>query len=319
MNYYTSCGDNNSSQWTANYQHGDCFLYTPILNPIGTGQVNVDYSFRINQAGNNTEYDTLKLEFTIENGWQVIHTVLGDQYNEVNNDIQGVLSDDTCSYIAFRLHAIVHMSNSFWAIKKDNTNFTVNNVTPTSDFVLHVKLDTFSGRVQNNHALLEWTSCSETNNESFVIEKSDNNNNYYPVGIGRGASNSNSQIEYSFTDPEQLISEITYYRLSQTDYDGSVENLSTIAVKKQSYSNQQIWCVEEQSTVQIYYNTNREEQIVISIYDANGRCIDTFRLSAMQGLNSYHWSSSAQQSNCRIFLITIIDSSSRVHSAKVMM
>jgi hypothetical protein len=219
-NFYITCGTVNGGQWTVNYQDADCYLYTPILNPVGTDSVMINYKFRVNQPGQNTEKDTLLLEYyNAQNGWTIIHTVLGNQYNSVHFDIKDSLKVSTSDFIVFRLHAIVTVSQSFWGVKKDNTSFTVGNVTPTNNF-LPVSLISFSGFSENSHADLQWATYSETNNNFFTIERSENNSYFYPAGFVQGAGNSNTPIEYQFTDPEKLNSYVTYYRLRQTDFDG---------------------------------------------------------------------------------------------------
>ncbi len=317
QNYSTTCGDNNASQWVVYYQHHSCYLYTPILNPAGSGMVGINYSFRINQAGNNTINDTLTLElFSPSEGWQVIHTVLGNQYNEVNYDIQGDLTVDASEFIVFRLHAIVNESSSFWAVKKDNTTFTVDNVNPTNDF-LPVELISFTGQSENNHARLNWLTYSEVNNHFFTIERSDNNTYFYSAGQVLGAGNSNVPLEYSFTDPDPLISEITYYRLKQTDYDGTSEIFNTIAVRKIQIQQQRMWCYTENANVEINYETTRDEDIHLTVFDSQGKTIDHQKLHASPGINTYLWSFSNRSSGNGLLFIRIIDQTLQVHHSKI--
>lgn len=319
QNYYTTCGENNSSQWTVNFQHKDCYLYTPVLTPIGSGMTDINYSFRINQAGNNTEYDTLHLElYTTLQGWNVIHTVLGNDNNAVNYDIQGMISVDASTYVIFRLHAIVSINNSFWAIKKDNTTFTVENVTPTYEF-LPVSLISFSGFSINNHTNLSWTTLSETNNYYFTIERSDDNINFYSIGEIPGSGNSNSPVEYQFTDTTRMKSDITYYLLKQTNFNGTTETIHSTAVMKKSQYDKKLWWYFENSFIYINFETNIDETIHLKVFNPKGRICIHEKIFANKGINTFLYPIEKLCPGKGLFFFSITDASSKVHSIKVVL
>ena len=87
---------------------------------------------------------------------------------------------------------------------------------------LPVTFTAFTGRQDGNSVVLEWTTMSENNNDYFEIERSSDGINFVTIGYVEGAGNSNSRIDYSFSDnaPEQGR---LYYRLSQVDFDGTRE------------------------------------------------------------------------------------------------
>jgi hypothetical protein len=320
QNFYTTCGTNNGGQWTVTFNDRSCFLYTPILNPVGTGEVTINYNFRINQAGNNTVQDTLRLEYYNESdGWTVVHTVLGNQYNEVNFDISGDLSVNASEYIVFRVHALVMVSQSFWAVKKDNTTFTVNNVDPTTNY-LPVNLISFSGYAENNFANIEWVTSSEKNNDFFTIERSDNQSEFYPAGFVVGAGNSNLLLNYRFDDPVELTSNVTYYRLRQTDFDGTTEVTSPIAVKKSMKADHDIWYYIENSTVFINYMTEDAEDVQLLVYDLCGKQVHRKMFSAGKGINTFSWNFTQNgMKGGGMYIFSFIDSLSEKHSMKVVL
>ncbi|UII34069.1 T9SS type A sorting domain-containing protein [Fulvivirga ulvae] len=75
-------------------------------------------------------------------------------------------------------------------------------------------------RLVNNHVVLEWKTASELNNDYFTIEKSIDGKSFVNVGVVDGAGTSYMATEYQWKDKIQL-QDITYYRLKQTDFDGS--------------------------------------------------------------------------------------------------
>ncbi|MBL0912243.1 MAG: T9SS type A sorting domain-containing protein [Bacteroidia bacterium] len=69
---------------------------------------------------------------------------------------------------------------------------------------------------------LQWQTASEVNNAYFTIERSANNSNWSLLGTVTGAGNSNQPLQYTLQDVFPL-SGVSYYRLSQTDLDGTTE------------------------------------------------------------------------------------------------
>lgn len=80
------------------------------------------------------------------------------------------------------------------------------------------------------NVVINWRTMAEINNNKFTIEKSTDAKNFKSIGIVQGAGNSNSLKSYNFIDKEPQ-SGINYYRISQTDFDGTTVMLKTLAVK----------------------------------------------------------------------------------------
>ncbi len=99
------------------------------------------------------------------------------------------------------------------------SNFTFgtdNNV----DNPLPIELLSFDAIQKENFVELIWQTASETNNDFFTIEKSTNTKDWTILDTIDGAGNSNSVINYRTNDMEPFTG-ISYYRLRQTDFDGS--------------------------------------------------------------------------------------------------
>jgi hypothetical protein len=73
--------------------------------------------------------------------------------------------------------------------------------------------------------VINWTTATESNNDYFSIERSGNLMEWNTLLTTPGAGNSNSILHYCETDTEPLKG-ASYYRLRQTDFDGS-ESWST--------------------------------------------------------------------------------------------
>jgi len=69
---------------------------------------------------------------------------------------------------------------------------------------LPVEISNFNGVSQNNNIVLNWTTESESNNLYFEIERSNNGNQYEPIGRVAGKGTTSQTNFYSFTDHAPL-------------------------------------------------------------------------------------------------------------------
>jgi hypothetical protein len=129
-------------------------------------------------------------------------------------------------------------SNAALAARTDLSGFGVFAIGQTSS-PLPIELLSFTGTEKNDHNLLEWVTLTETNNEYFTLERSSNGTDFVPVGRVQGAGTSRVQLSYSFKDmtPPKGVS---YYRLRQTDFDGTTTTSKIIALRRHTSANFQI-------------------------------------------------------------------------------
>ncbi|MBS1657032.1 MAG: VCBS repeat-containing protein [Bacteroidetes bacterium] len=86
--------------------------------------------------------------------------------------------------------------------------------------LLPIELISFSAAPKNNGVELRWSTASELNNDHFTVERSGDGLHFESIGEVKGAGTSVSQLNYLFYDSHPLPGE-NYYRLKQTDFDGS--------------------------------------------------------------------------------------------------
>ncbi len=91
--------------------------------------------------------------------------------------------------------------------------------------ILPVSLLDFEVIKQNEEVLINWTTLSEINNDFFTVERSINGIHFEEIAIVKGAGNSNELNFYEVIDTP-LQEGIYYYRIKQTDYDGTFEIFS---------------------------------------------------------------------------------------------
>ena len=120
--------------------------------------------------------------------------------------------------------------------------------------ILPVELLSYKVSCDNKQANLLWTTASERNNAYFVIEKADFSYKFYPLAEIQGANNSSSQKNYVFND-FNAIPGISYYRLSQVDFNGDRKVLGTHVLNNS--------CLFENSS-SCFFNTADNELIIHS-------------------------------------------------------
>lgn len=95
---------------------------------------------------------------------------------------------------------------------------------------LPIELLSFKGSAKNGYNDITWSTATETNNDYFTLERSNDASTWETVRIINGAGNSVSTRNYEFQD-YGFISGVDYYRLSQTDFNGQKETFNIIAVE----------------------------------------------------------------------------------------
>ncbi len=95
--------------------------------------------------------------------------------------------------------------------------------------LLPITLIDFDARQSGASVALWWTTASETNNDYFTLERSADGELFSSIATIAGAGNSSAHVSYGHTDDSPLGG-TSYYRLKQTDYDGSTETSKVISV-----------------------------------------------------------------------------------------
>lgn len=95
--------------------------------------------------------------------------------------------------------------------------------------LLPTGLTGFTGEYSHNEVLLSWKTASEINNDFFSIQHSIDGFNFEEIGTLEGAGNTNVEQSYAFVHHRPGRG-INYYKLSSTDYDGTIHEKGIISV-----------------------------------------------------------------------------------------
>ena len=96
---------------------------------------------------------------------------------------------------------------------------------------LPVSLHSFDAQaMQNGTVQLVWQTDNETNNQSFVVERSSGDEHWDVLTTVAGAGNGTESHRYTAYDNNPFYP-VSWYRLKQVDIDGKSTYLSTVAVR----------------------------------------------------------------------------------------
>ncbi len=104
-----------------------------------------------------------------------------------------------------------------WDIQADFTNN--NNCWP-----LPIELYSFTAKQTDGTVFLNWVALSEINNDYYTVYKSKDGKTWKILDKVQGAGNSTTEQTYCLEDNNPYLG-VTYYKLTQTDFDGTTQEL----------------------------------------------------------------------------------------------
>ncbi|MEM9325816.1 MAG: DUF2341 domain-containing protein [Bacteroidota bacterium] len=86
--------------------------------------------------------------------------------------------------------------------------------------ILPIELIFFDATYQRDEVLVTWATASEIDNDFFSVERGTNGEDFEVIANIPGQGDSNERVDYQYTDQRPLPGG-SYYRLKQTDFDGT--------------------------------------------------------------------------------------------------
>ena len=94
--------------------------------------------------------------------------------------------------------------------------------------ILAAELVYFDYECATDGIVFDWATASESHNDYFVIDYSEDAENWVEIGRKSGMGSSSSTTEYTYALKSRMKK--GYYRLTQVDFDGKRNKLKTIAI-----------------------------------------------------------------------------------------
>lgn len=161
-----------------------------------------------------------------------------------------------------------------------------------------VELALFTASMVEGSVVLQWRTETETNNRGFAIERSEDGlSGWREIGFVDGAGTTTSPHEYRFTDADRdalRSARVLFYRLRQTDHDGSTEYSASVEVALQM--NEADWNIEPNYPNPFVHDTDlpvylpREAHLHVDVFDMSGsRVVTLCSETAPPGMHYIHF------------------------------
>ncbi|MFN8153566.1 MAG: T9SS type A sorting domain-containing protein [Bacteroidia bacterium] len=137
---------------------------------------------------------------------------------------------------------------------------------------LPVALLAFQGQTFNQYNQLFWTTASELNNDYFTLERSADGRSFTALGDIDGSGNSTDVRNYSFKDYTPAAG-LNYYRLKQTDFDGTSSLSKIIALRNDQISGISYSYNAVDQQVYIHSSVSHTAATSVNLTDELGRIV----------------------------------------------
>lgn len=208
---------------------------------------------------------------------------------------------DISSVITFRIYPFGGIQNfGTWGLGGRAGNDVLVFGT-TSDIVLPINLLSFKAEKLKDNVKINWVTASEYNNDKFLVEKTIDGSTFEYVAELSGAGNSKELNTYEVVDHEPYKG-TSYYRLTQTDFDGAAHSFKPVAVSLEqgALSMEQVaGSLEhgagsgESITFSVYSSAN--SQASFYVYSMVGQIAHSTKLNLTEGYQTFSLSASDLQ------------------------
>ncbi|MEO8146503.1 MAG: T9SS type A sorting domain-containing protein [Bacteroidia bacterium] len=150
---------------------------------------------------------------------------------------------------------------------------------------LPIQLLSFSAKEKDNkNVVCNWSTATEINNDHFTVMRSKNGISFEEIGKVDGAGNSNSVLDYSYTDLNPYHG-VSYYRLKQTDFNGTISysKIESVLITDEEIK-YAVFPNPTQGNIFIKFSTEENTNANYTITDAAGRLVANGRLNNLSGI-----------------------------------
>ena len=217
-------------------------------------------------SGGSLSATTITANGTINNSGSIDTPSLTINNNgTINNNPGGTISADNISTSGSGT-----LNNSGSVVTTDCTS-----IGGSCSSTLPVVLVYFKASLQGESAVLSWQTLTELNNDYFTVERSGDGLEFEAIGRIQGSGSTKEARNYSFTDEWPLAGR-SYYRLRQTDFDGTTEIFPAVMLSRtQAASEAMLYPnpVGEDAPRLVLSGLSEREALRLSLCDLNGRMI----------------------------------------------
>lgn len=179
--------------------------------------------------------------------------------------------------------------------------------------VLPVSWIYFRGNASKTNVVLEWSTANEVSNKFFTVEKSQDGILFETLGtVNANTTIGNADKKYSLIDRHPFP--FNFYRLSQTDANGSRSYFTTIQVKMNVISGLQAISYTKGNNIYIEASGATPGNGILTLYSMEGKRITTQKILMTKELSTYKIAQPLQKGN---YMINITSAGARIYNGKI--
>jgi len=262
-------------------------------NPATLTNIGVLDNFQVRvveQVLNQGTTGTVETADVVDRTWMVSETVAGgslvdmtlqwEQADELTNfdrttsgithHLSGTLWDNPPSFTA-----ATNVSGTTWSQTRAGFTSFSPFVVRDADVDLPVELLYFNANRQNiDDVLLNWATAVEINNDGFEVQRMlDNESTFQGIDWVEGNGTTTIQQYYELTDNNPHAG-ISYYRLKQIDFDGTVSYSDIRAIEgERAAAEILVMPNPTQDVISVRFGHVTSKQVQINIYAGDGRLL----------------------------------------------
>ncbi|MFZ4057274.1 MAG: T9SS type A sorting domain-containing protein [Ferruginibacter sp.] len=163
-------------------------------------------------------------------------------------------------------------------------------VTAVAPGPLPIKLNVFTGKIQDKKAILNWQTEQEINASHFELQRSKDGNNFETIATPTANGNSSTISNYQETDDLFFYTATTvYYRLKMVDIDGSAKFSAIVVLKLNAAQPTQTLSAFPnpfKGQLNATYISEKEGTVQMMIKAMDGKTIQSSSVLVRKGINT---------------------------------
>lgn len=155
--------------------------------------------------------------------------------------------------------------------------------------------------------MLTWRTAAEDNNQTFILEKSDNGSSFSNIGNVKGNGTTNQKKDYNYLDVQATGKKI-FYRLKQVDFDGTYSYSEVLVVNKKLDNNLIVVQMTSETTSRLFacmIDAIASGDAKLQLLDASGKSVWQGTQKMTEGLNNVTVDLSAHREGTYKLVVTM--------------
>lgn len=261
--YSTSCGTYTGGAWVVTDQNCTLTSSMCVLDSVPAEQTLLISITIQGSALDNADTTTIKYQL---NGVWYTQTVIHGQPGLHTYVYSFYITANAGDSIMVSVNSTNNASTEKWRVFGGDIYISQNDPLP-------VKLQSFSAEKSSDAIRLEWVTASEINCSSYTVERSVDGKTFCDIQKIAGSGNSTTAKKY-YTLDNNAYKGVNYYKLTQTDYDGTEYQAGKIISVDNSKDKESIAVFPNPNTGSSFFidlNKLKGENILVVVEDSNGK------------------------------------------------